>query len=323
MSKAMDPQWTTAATGCQDGARNPDAAGFESGDVLAGRYRLDERIGRGAMTVVWAATDHAAARCVAIKTPRAAGVASRIPREARMLRQVDHPGVLKFHATGHDRGVPFLTTELVRGPSVSELLLAPHRPGDRRRPLDKNLWLRFTAALMADLARAVDAVHERGLIHRDLKPSNVMLRANGRPVVIDFDLAGRIGEPAGGGLCGSPRYLAPERTLRLGVRLHPRGDIYQLGILLYELLTGRHPFPGTDTGEVLTRIRRGQFVLPRTLDPGIPIELERVCLRAMHARPERRYGAASDMARELQAYPTRRTAGRGGGRRSHPSRVAT
>ncbi len=306
-----------------------------SDQLVAGRYQLVRRLGAGGMGQVWEARDRQLDRRVAIKFLDSAsqGLVEReelFQKESRLLASLQHPGIVAVHEYGRDGGLTYIVMDLVDGRALSDVLeavrsdLVQHgalfRPRDaallaralgRPRPLgrtslvDARDWFRCVARIALELARIVEAAHGQRVIHRDLKPSNVMLTGGGNPVVLDFGLAGSF-ERAHGvvthGLYGSMAYLAPEQARSHTVGLDPRTDVYQLGLILYELLTLQRTFPGEAIGDVLERIQLGRFPVPRSVRPDVPRELEAICLRALELDPARRYASARELAADLERW---------------------
>ncbi len=255
-------------------------------------------IGRGAHGVVHRARDTALGREVALKQPSPGARSSpggdeRFLHEARSAAGLRHPNIVAVHDVGTWDGEPYLVTALVNGTNLAEEL-------SRQRPS-----FRQSSEWVASLSDALDHAHRRGVIHRDVKPSNVLLDRNGEVFLTDFGLAKSQEERASltisGQLIGTPAYMSPEQA---GANLGPidvRTDVYSLGVILYELLTGVRPFQGTER-IVLTRIREEDPRPPRRLDDTIPRDLETVCLKAMAKNPGHRYATAAEFATDLRRW---------------------
>ena len=263
--------------------------------ALVGDLRLLHPLGKGAMGVVWVAQGlHSDVRR-AIKTIRDTepGALARFRREGEAQARVDaHPNVARVHASGEHGGRPYLVLELVEGESLAERV---HRAGPL--PPDR------AAAIGAGIARGLGHLHAHGVLHRDLKPANVLLDADGAPKLVDFGLARVAGTSRltlSGELVGTPAFMAPEQALGQNQRVGPATDVYALGALLYYLLTGRDPFPGRTTVEVIDRLVNEAPEPPRRIRPELPEPLERVVLSALAKEPEARPPVAT-LAEALEA----------------------
>lgn len=261
------------------------------------RYELLEVIGEGAMSVVHRGRDRQLGREVAVKVLRESlfghpTVQERFARESQALARLDHAAIVKVYDAGGDGNRAYLVMELVPGEPLSKVL--------QSKRLDRSRLL----ALLEKVARGVHHAHEKGVIHRDLKPDNIMVRGE-EPKVADFGLAHLVeSSPAltrSGAVLGTPMYMAPEQV-EGGRDITARTDVHALGVLLYEILTGRPPHPGTSIPEVYAKIARDEPEPPRRLDPSIPWELEAVALKALEKNPERRYATAEAFAEELRRY---------------------
>ncbi|MBI2931766.1 MAG: tetratricopeptide repeat protein [Planctomycetes bacterium] len=261
-----------------------------------GRYERLEVLGRGGMAVVHRARDRKLGREVALKvlrddleiTPEAV---ARFRREAQAAAQLSHPHIVTLLDAGEESGQLYLAMELVRGQPLSRAL-KEGRSG-----------LRALVGLLEKVARAVEHAHERGIVHRDLKPDNVLVTPEGEPKVGDFGIAylmrGGTALTRTGDVVGTPLYMAPEQLEGRFRAISPGTDVYALGAILYEMLTGRPPHEGATTLEVIGRILRLEPVTPRKLDRRIPVDLETICLKALEKEPRRRYRTARELADEL------------------------
>jgi hypothetical protein len=266
-----------------------------------GRYELAELLGTGAFGSVWRAWDAGLGREVAVKLPRSGrftGPAEeeRFLREARAAARLRHPGIVAVHDVGRDQGTLYLVSELVRGVSLAE------RRGGRRS-------FRDAAELVAQVADALDYAHRQGVVHRDVKPSNILLEESGEPGrvtarVMDFGLAlrdaGEVTMTMDGQLLGTPAYMSPEQV-RNPHAVDGRSDVYSLGVVLYQLLTGELPFSGM-TRMLLAQVVADEPRPPRRLNDHIPRDLETVCLKAMAKEPRRRYPTAAALAADLRRW---------------------
>lgn len=297
------------------------------GTLLSGRYRIGAELGSGGMGKVFTGHDLQLDREVAVKvlaTFQSETLDSReqFAREARNQARFHHENVVTIHECGRDDDVDYIVMDLVDGTSVADVITRTRERG--AQPLDGSAlraavarpvpeggddliddsWWRSVARIVAQVARALEAAHAHGLVHRDIKPQNIMLRGGGSPMLLDFGLAGAGGE-AGDvtrGLFGSAAYLAPEQVERESVGHDVRADVYQLGAVLYELLTLQRAFPGSNVPSILERIKRGDLRPPRELLPRVPSALEAICLCALERDPERRYPSARALREDLERF---------------------
>jgi tetratricopeptide (TPR) repeat protein/tRNA A-37 threonylcarbamoyl transferase component Bud32 len=262
-------------------------------------YELLEVLGQGGMGIVYKARQVRLNRLVALKMIRAGEHATRrelarFRTEAQAVAQIQHPNIVQIYEVGEHDGLPFFSLEYVDGCSLAKQFGAMPQP-----PLQ-------AARLVETLARAIHAAHQKGIIHRDLKPSNVLVAADGTLKVTDFGLAKRLdgdsGQTRTGVVMGTPSYMAPEQALGKTKEIGPAVDIYALGAVLYEALSGRPPFRGTTIWETLDQVRTQDPVPPGRLQPKVPRDLETICLKCLHKEPARRYATALDLARDLQCF---------------------
>jgi tetratricopeptide (TPR) repeat protein len=260
-------------------------------------YEILKVIGRGGMGVVYQAQQVALGRLVALKQIRAGlgGSAQELTRfrtEAEAAAKLLHPGIVQVYDVGWRDDGPFLAMELVVGGTLEERL--------RKKPLGP----REAAALVAAITRAVHHAHECGVVHRDLKPGNVLLTRDGQAKISDFGLAKRLDVEQGptqtGALLGTPGYMAPEQAE--GKACGAPADLYGLGAILYECLTGRPPFQAATPLETLDQVRTSEPAPPSRLQPGVPRELETICLKCLEKDPRRRYGSAELLADDLDRF---------------------
>ena len=281
------------------------AAGVRPGSLLADRYELGEELGRGGMGRVYRTHDRLLGRNVAVKIladdDLAEGDFARTcAREARAVGGLVHPGIVTVYDIGVHDGQSFLVMELVHGPTLRQLL--------RDGPLSPAR----AVEIAAQVADALDYAHRQGVLHCDVKPHNIMLRdeaaappgarvPTARAKLVDFGIA-RAANVTGtfaGAIAGSVPYMAPEQVL--GELIDGRTDVYALGVVLYEMLVGRPPFEGGTAAAVLARRLTVDAPPPRSLNPAIPRELERVVLTALRREPERRYRTAGRFRDALHA----------------------
>jgi serine/threonine-protein kinase len=289
------------------------------------RYTLSRLHATGGIGRVWLARDHSLGRDVALKDlrPERAGnraACARFLREAQVTGQLEHPGIAPIHEVGRrpeDRQ-PFYTMRFVRGRTLAEAAASYHR---RRADGEAGpLELRELLTAFVAVCNAVAYAHSRGVLHRDLKPRNVVLGDYGEVIVLDWGLARVMGQSdddvaplelsaegqgaatVQGQVLGTPAYMPPEQAEGRLDLLGPASDVYGLGAILYEILTGRPPFGGPDTAAVLRRVVHEPPARPRALAPGAPAALEAVCLKALAKKPGERYGTARALAADVQRW---------------------
>jgi WD40 repeat protein len=285
----------------RDWAADPARLTAPEWPAVAG-YEILGELGRGGMGVVYKARQTSLNRLVALKVIRTgseedAAALARFRTEAEAVARLQHPHIVQIYEIGgldgppHSR--PFMALELADG-SLARRLDGTPQPAGR------------AAELVEALARAVQFAHERGILHRDLKPANVLLAADGTPKVGDFGLAKRLEEgataqTATGAVLGTPAYMAPEQATGQGP-VGVAADVYALGAILYELLTGRPPFKGATPLETLEQLRSREVVSPSRLQPRVPRDLETICLKCLRKEPHRRYASARSLADDLHRF---------------------
>jgi serine/threonine-protein kinase len=259
-------------------------------------YVIERELGRGAVGVVYQARDLKRARAVAIKV-MLAGAQGRPEEVARFRTEtlavagMDHPGLVRVFDVGEQDGVPYCIMEYIEGGNLRQHL--------RGKPLPP----REATLLAALLAGALATVHKARVIHRDLKPENILVGTDGIPRIADFGLARKLdgGERLThhGQVFGTPCYMAPEQAAGRIQDVGPLADVYALGAILYEMLTGSPPFEGPTDAQTLAQILTQEPLAPRRLDPRIPRDLETICLRCLQKEPHRRYAGAAELAADL------------------------
>jgi serine/threonine protein kinase len=263
------------------------------GTIFDGRYRILRRIGSGGMADVYLAEDQELGRNVAIKilNDRHAGdeqFVERFRREAKNAAGLSHPNIVSIYDRGEAEGTYYIAMEHIDGRSVKELILA-------RGPAPVHIAIEYARQILSALRFA----HRRGLVHRDIKPHNVLDDGDGRVKVTDFGIA-RVGASQmteAGSIVGTAQYLSPEQAR--GAPVDARSDLYSLGIVLYELLTGKVPFTGDSPVEIAMKHLNELPKAPSSLRPEIPRDLDLVILRALAKDPDERYASAEEMDADL------------------------
>jgi len=265
--------------------------------IQIGRYTVRSRLGGGAFGDVYLAHDPDLDILVALKVPNAKHFCSSSTMEsfldeARMAVRLNHPGIVRVYNVSRELGTTVIALEYVDGQTLKEYTQSTCLLPDA------------IAKLISGVAEAVNYANENGLIHRDLKPDNILIRSDGRPVVTDFGLAIHedVQHLRKGELAGSPAYMAPEQVRRETHRLDGRTDQWSLGVILYEILTGRRPFIGGTRTELYEEIKRHDPKPPRQIDPSVPSELERICLKCLSKRKSDRYPTGGDLAEDLRHW---------------------
>ncbi len=264
-----------------------------------GDYELLKEIARGGMGVVYQARQVRLNRKVALKMILAgqfAGEAEikRFHLEAQAAAHLQHPNIVAIHEIGEHEGRHYFSMDYVEGSSLAAVV--------RSNPLEPTQAARTVRAV----AEAIRHAHQCGVIHRDLKPQNILIDATGQPRVTDFGLAKRVEIDSGltrsGAVMGSPSYMSPEQARAAHGEVGPRSDIYSLGAILYEVLTGRPPFRAETAVETVLQVLEAEAVPPRLLNRRVPLELDAICMKCLEKNPADRYESAQSLAEDLDRF---------------------
>jgi WD40 repeat protein len=265
---------------------------------VVGDHEILGELGRGGMGVVYKARQTRLGRLVALKMVLAgchAGPAelARFKTEAEAIARLQHPNIVQVHEVGEHNGLPYFSLEYCAGGSLAQKLEGTPLPPKE------------AAALVETLARAVHAAHEKGVVHRDLKPANVLLAEDGTPKVTDFGLAKKLdeaGQTQSGAIMGTPSYMAPEQAAGNARQVGPAADVYALGTVLYECLTGRPPFRAATPLDTVLQVLSAEPVAPSQLNAKVPVDLDTICLKSLQKEPGMRYASAAELAEDLRRF---------------------
>jgi serine/threonine protein kinase/formylglycine-generating enzyme required for sulfatase activity len=287
----------TCSAPCPDDRASQTPADHEPVTHAIGRYRVEKILGEGGFGVVYLAHDDELKRQVAIKVPQAHRIRSPNDAEAylveaQILATLDHPHIVPVYDVGRsENGLPFVVSRFIEGCNLAE------------RIKESRLSVRESVLLVARMAEALHYAHQHRLVHRDVKPGNILIDTSSKPFLVDFGLALKEEDfGKGGGLAGTPAYMSPEQANGEGHLVDGRSDIYSLGVVLFELLTGQRPFEAPKITQLLSLITSVDPPPLRQIDPAIPKELERIALKALAKKASERYATALDFAADLQHW---------------------
>ena len=264
-----------------------------------GDYELLREVARGGMGVVFCAWQRSLNRQVAIKMMLAGEFASpefvkRFRQEATAAGSLQHPNIVAIHEVGEFEGQYYFSMDFVEGKNLSELVKAEPLPPRR------------AAWYLKSIAEAIHYAHQKGILHRDLKPSNILIDSLDQPRITDFGLAKQFNSETEltltGQTLGSPAYISPEQAFGRASDLNHRSDIYSLGAVLYHLITGRPPFQGQTSHQILLQTQSVEPIPPRRLNPGVPDDLQTICLKCLEKNPAKRYQTSQELAEDLGRF---------------------
>ena len=287
----------TAADHIQLGARQRSSEKRTTIDIPG--YRILHKLGQGGMGSVYLAIDGKLSRQVAIKVISHAALDSqkslnRFLGEIQTAASLKHPNIVQLHSAGDKDGIPFFVMEYVDGSTLDQHVGAS--------PLEP----RTAAELIRDLAIAIDYCHRQGVVHRDLKPANILMDQQSVPKIADFGLAKAFKDNDSvtktGEILGTPSYMAPEQASGNAKQIGPATDVYGLGAIFYYVLTGRAPFAAPDTIKTIAQVISDEPVSPRSLQQGVPLDLDTICLKCLAKNPDRRYPSAQAVAEDVQRF---------------------
>jgi serine/threonine protein kinase/WD40 repeat protein len=262
-----------------------------------GHFELIDRLGMGGFGTVWKARDTILDRTVALKMPRGESVDAasieKVMREARAAAQLRHPNIISTHEVGRHEDTLYIVSDYIHGASLAEVIT------------DHRLSIRDSVVITTKVADALQHAHASGIVHRDLKPSNILIDDNGEPHLMDFGLAKRkdweITVTTEGAILGTPAYMSPEQARGEASHVDGRSDVYSLGVILFQLLTGELPFRGS-MRVLLQKVIHEEPSAPRSLEGRVPKDLDTICLKCLEKDPSRRYTSAGELAADLRRF---------------------
>lgn len=296
-----DAPFDSERTEVQSQSTTPTSSNSKDAQIsdIPENYEILGELGRGGMGVVYKARHKNLNRLAALKMILSGSHASeqdilRFRAEGKAVAQLTHVGIVQIYEVGEAGGRPFFALEYIDGGSLQQKL-----NGTPMAP-------KLAAEMTQELAEAMFYAHERGVLHRDLKPANVLLTPYGKPKITDFGLAKLVGDDSSatgtGAILGTPSYMSPEQAKGETREAGPPADIYSLGAMLYDMLTGRPPFRGLTLLDTLQQVQNTEPVPPRRLQPAIPRDLETICLRCLRKEPEKRYSTARELSEDLSRF---------------------
>jgi serine/threonine-protein kinase len=288
----------------KSGPQSPDNRPTSKADfVLIPGYEIVGELGRGGMGVVYKALQIGLNRWVALKMVLAGAHAGpeqllRFKTEAQAVGRLQHPNIVQVYDIGEHDGLPYFSLEFVGGGSLDAKVHRQPQPADE------------SAHMVETLARAMEYAHENGIVHRDLKPANILLTTDGMPKITDFGLAkhlegGESSKTRSGTILGTPSYMAPEQARGETQNIGPLADVYALGAILYELVTGRPPFEAATLMDTIVAVTKDEPLAPTRLRPHVPADLETICLKCLEKDQSKRYASAAALADDLRRFLAR------------------